>query len=100
LAPSSSELPSKRLERLKQELDDLERELRELEKEEIPTQIKEDPHSTKHQMGQVNTLRTHMQNVLQSTNFQDLESHAQLDFYEILNRKRVEKSQTAAAEST
>ena len=37
LAPSSNELPSKRLERLKQELDDLERELQELEKEEIPT---------------------------------------------------------------
>lgn len=40
--PRSTELPSKKMERLKRELDDLERELRELEKEEIPTQIKED----------------------------------------------------------
>ncbi|MFO0117063.1 MAG: hypothetical protein ACK521_05420 [bacterium] len=37
VAPSSTELPSIRMMRLKRELDDLERELRELEKEEIPT---------------------------------------------------------------
>jgi uncharacterized protein (DUF2342 family) len=47
LAPQITELPSQRLQRLKQELDDLERELQDLEKEEIPTQIKKDPHSAK-----------------------------------------------------
>lgn len=47
---SSTELPSKRIIRLKQELDDLEQELKLLEKEEIPTQIKNDEHSSKYQM--------------------------------------------------
>lgn len=55
--------------RLKMELDELERELRELERDEIPTQIKEDAHSSKFQMKEVDTLRSHMHNVLSSTNF-------------------------------
>ena len=46
--PSSVEIPSHRMTRLKKELDELEKELKELEKEEIPTQIKDDEHSTKY----------------------------------------------------
>ena len=79
--------------RLKKELDELEKELKELEKEEIPTQIKDDEHSTKYQMMQVEHLRDHMHNVIESTNFQDLENHSYLNFHEIIRNKQEDQSE-------
>ena len=74
------ETPSDRMSRLQAELDDLETELNQLEKTEWPTQLADDPASSKEQLKVIDGLRSYMETVATSSQFQSLEEKQPIDF--------------------
>lgn len=71
---------------MKKELVELQKELLELEKEEIPTRMAAQAQSAKQSLRTIDDLRKVMQNVTQSSRFQDLETKSKLDLKDILSK--------------
>jgi len=65
-------LPQIKLERLAQELNQLESELMELEKEDIPSGLNQE-NDSRHQLKEIDYLRTEMNNIVQSEAFSSIE---------------------------
>ena len=80
------ELPSVRIERMQRELDELQKELVELEKEEIPSRMAQQAQSAKQSLTTIDELRAFMHNLVESSSYQDMETKANLDLKEVLER--------------